>query len=84
MDGDDYTFDSVTAFPERVIAMFANQQAQLDALRIDSQQKDLRILKLEQHQAHYDVWLHRLLNPNGDGEMPDLAAPTLFDPQDSI
>lgn len=31
---------------------------------------------------HLKLWVHRLLNPNGDGT--DTGAPTLPDPQDGI
>ena len=67
MDGDDYTYAPVT-FDQRVTAALAK-------------------LDLEQHKQreeieHLKLWVHKLLNPNGDGS--DTGSVTLLNPQDGI
>jgi hypothetical protein len=86
MDGDDYTWNSADSAAHSMAQDLATVDTRTVDQRIIAQlaAQELRILKLEQHAQHADAWLHKLLNPNGDGEMPTFA-PTLFDdPQDGI
>ncbi len=72
---EDKTYTTVS-FEQRVILRLAELQAQLDA-------QAQSIHKLSERQDHADAWLHKLLNPTGDG-VPAVNTPALFDHEDGI
>lgn len=78
---EEHTYPPVT-FDKSVTAALADLQAQLR--QIGTQVQDLAMVAYQEKQKveHLEAWVHRLLNPNGDGT--DTGARALPDPQDGI
>jgi hypothetical protein len=65
---EDYTYDAAMTFPDKVTAQIADLQAQL--MQINTQVQDLAVIAYQQKEKieHLEAWVHKLLNPNGNGE----------------